>query len=144
MLAEKTYMKNESVYPGAYTPLAAIEQFMNMHEQESACEPPINMDEFTDHFKLEVSIPGVNRENILIHVHGNVLTVFVLSEENVEEDGKLQIHEFESTRLERHILLPDNADTEFMCAKYGPGILEFYIPKADHPVKNAFARIVAY
>ena len=56
----------------------------------------------------------------------------------------LQIHEFDTECLERHILLPKHADIEFVSAEYSKGILSLHIPKTEYPQKKLTSRIVVY
>ena len=141
------YAKEYSVYPGEYIPLPeveALEEELKIHGKDSAAKPLINMDEFKDCFKIEVVVPGVRREDIFIHVHDNVLSIVVLHKDCEELKKKLQRHEFESDFLLRNILLPDNADAEFISAGYRQGILSLHIPKTHKPSKNNTNQIVVY
>jgi HSP20 family protein len=141
-------MKEYPVYPGEYTPMpeveALLEELKTPHKDSSA-KPLVNMNECKDLFTIEVVVPGVRREEIYIHVHNNVLSIVVLHKDCVEsKKEKLQIHEFDTECLERHILLPDNADTEFVSAKYREGILSLHIPKTHEPSKTYTNQIVVY
>jgi HSP20 family protein len=141
-------MKEHSIYPGEYIPMPedeALLQELKLPANDSTAKPLLNMDEFKDCYKVEMRIPGVTRDEIIIHVHDNFLSVVVLHKEpgNISRK-KLQIHEFDSACLKRSILLPANADTAFINAEYEAGILRLYIPKTKHPAKNPHARIIVY
>jgi len=136
------------IYPGAYVPLLkeeeVQEELKRPHEGETIL-PPVNVTEMADSFKVEVAIPGVKREDFLIHSDGNVLSVCVLHKEpGLHEGERFQLHEFNYECFDRHIILPDNADSEFVSAEYKTGILCLYVPKAKQPAKNQHARIVVY
>jgi HSP20 family protein len=143
-----TYMKEYTVYPGEYNPSQGVKSLieeLQMPGKNFAVRPLVNMDEFKDCFTIEVVLPGVRREDIYINIHDAVLSIAVLNTNRKEfRSKKLQIHEFDTTSLERHILLPDNADTEFVSAEYKQGILSLYIPKTEEPSKTGNKQIIVY
>jgi len=140
--------KEYTVYPGEYIPLPekeALLEELKVPPEDSAVKPPVNMDEFKDCFKIEMMIPGVKREDIFIHAHDNILSIVVLHKEYEElKKKKLQIHEYDTECLERHILLPGNTDTEFISAEYREGILHLHIPKTKGPSKTNSNVVVVY
>ena len=141
-------MKENSVYPGEYTPMAEDETLLEklkIPAKDSVVKPLLNMDEFKDCYKVEMRMPGVKRDEIIIHVHDDILTIVVLHKVpgNLNRK-KLQIHEFDSEYLKRSIILPRSADTVFINAEYEAGILRIYIPKTKHPIRNSHTRIIVY
>jgi HSP20 family protein len=137
-----------SIYPGDYVPLLnaeEIEEELKLSHEGEALFPPVNITELADSFKVEVAIPGVRREDFLLHTDGNVLFVRVLHKEYVVEGSeRFQLHEFNYQCFDRHVVLPDNADAEFISAEYKAGILRLYIPKSDQPAISRHMRIVVY
>ena len=136
------------IYPGTYVPVLKEEEVQSgltrPHEGETVL-PPVNVTELSDSFKVEVAIPGVKREDFLIRSDGNVLSVCVLHKEyRLHEGERFQLHEFNYECFDRHIILPDNADLEFISAEYKSGILCLYVPKEKHPAANLHSRIVVY
>lgn len=148
MKATIPYNKDYSVYPGEYIPLPEVEALLEelkLPRKTSPAVPPLNMDEFEDYFKIEVVVPGVKREEIIIYSHENILSIAVLHKDAMQlKNGKLQIHEFDSSPVERHILLPDNADSEFISAEYRQGMLLVHIPKSIHPSMVDMKQIAVY
>ena len=144
-----TLYKNDcSIYPGDYVPLLKAEEIeeelKHSHEGEILF-PPVNITELADSFKVEVAIPGVRREDFLVHVNENILFVRVLHKEYVlEETERFQLHEFNYQCFDRQVVLPDNADAEFTSAEYKSGILRLYISKTEQPSKNRHTTIVVY
>ena len=141
-------MKEYSVYPGEYIPMPedeALLEELRIPGKDSVAKPLINMDEFKDCYKIEMRVPGVKRDEIIIHVHDDILYIVILHKEpgNINRK-KLQIHEFDSACLKRNIFLPGNADNVFINAEYEAGILRLYIPKTKHPAKNPHTRIIVY
>src|SRR5947208_1451693 len=132
--------KEYSIYPGEYIPMCGVNALLNelkLTGSNSTTQPLVNMDECKDCFRIHVVVPGARRENIITHVENNILSIVVLNRSTEEFNiEKPQIHEFNTECLQRHILLPDSADTEFVRAEYKQGILTIYIPKAHGPSKN--------
>lgn len=113
--------------------------------------PNMNLDEFNSLYRLKVMAPGVRREDIFIHVHHGRLKIQILSNDQFtnlsldeEINRKMRIHEFESMHQQREILLPDDAETEFMSAEYQDGILLIQIPKSQERRFAEDTRIVVY
>lgn len=136
------------IYPGVYVSLLKeedVQEELNRSYEGEAVLPPVNVTELADSFKVEVVVPGVKRGDFLIHADENVLSVCVLHKEcGLHEGESFQLHEFNYGCFDRHIILPDNADAEFISAEYRAGILRLYVPKAKLPAKNQHTRIVVY
>jgi HSP20 family protein len=136
------------IYPGEYIPLFNTEEVWKElgHPQEgNMLLPPVNVTEFPDSFKIEAAIPGMKREDFLIDADNNVLSISVLHKEG--RGGKkenFQLHEFNFNCFNRHVILPENADTEFVKAEYKNGMLTIYVPKIIKPSFNRHTRIVVY
>jgi len=127
------YPKEYPVYPGQYiSPLGVdlLHNEFNVTGKVSAPELFTNMDEYKDCFEVSLSIPGVKREDIFIHVWNNILSIAVLKRhcENFKKEA-LQIIEFDNDCPGRHIQLPDNAGAEISSTEYKQGILSICIPK---------------
>ena len=132
MINDVLYDTGCLIYLGAYVPLLkeeeVQEELKRSHEGETVY-PPVNVTELADSFKVEVAIPGVKRENFLVHADENILSVCVVHKECGLHVGEtFQLHEFNCDCFERDIILPDNTDSEFISAEY--------VPKAKHHVKN--------
>jgi HSP20 family protein len=107
---------------------------------------PVNINESGNFYKIELAIPGVERENLFLKVCGNVLSVSVIhNDEELQKQKKSQLHEFAFDGcFSRKIALPDNADPLFISAEYRSGILQLYVPKSTHPVKRIDTKIAVY
>ena len=141
-------MKESLVYPGEYTPLYSIEPLINelVHsEKDTSVQPLINMDEYAEHFKIEIAMPGVNRDQIIIYIHQNILSIVEMNSEcPIPEDKKTKIHEFDSKHFLRHISLPVNADTVFISAELRAGLLSVHIPKTNKNTSFNFQQVIVY
>lgn len=142
------HTKENCVYPGEYNPLPETALLLNELERYGRIAPaglPVNMDEFDDCFRIEMVIPGVQREEIFISVEENVLSVMILHKSGDDKKNKkLQIHEFDSGSFERHVYLPGNIDAEFIIANYQQGILKLFVPKTKDSCRNSSSHIAVY
>lgn len=139
---------DSSIYPGEYVPFlneTDVKEEINQKDKKDVIHPAVNITERTDYYKVEVSIPGVKREELLIYAKGNVLSICAVHTDKINSSLRIrQLHEFNYKWFDRHILLPDNADTTFISAEYKSGILKLRIPKAAQPLVNMHSRIIVY
>lgn len=137
-----------SVYPGEYVPLLREEEVreeLKRSHKEAFNHPPVNVTELAQSYKIEVAIPGVKREEFLIQIDENILSVNVLHKKSMlPEVENFQLHEFDYECFDRNIILPENVDAEFVSAEYRSGILRLHLTKTNHPAKNFHTQIVVY
>jgi HSP20 family protein len=94
--------------------------------------PPVNIHETKEGFHLEVSAPGLAKEDFTINVEGGVLTVgFEKKEEKKADDYKTVRREFSASGFKRSFTLNEQVDTDNIQAKYENGILKLYLPKKE-------------
>lgn len=142
------YKPDCAVYPGEFVPCEDEEsiRYSDVHNNKTlAQKPPVIITELPESFKVEFIIPGVTRDQLLIEVHSNVISVIILSKKN--EKVKQEKHKKKERPIEhvdRNFSIPKNADAEFICAEYKDGILSIYLPKSKNPPKNLHRRIIAY
>lgn len=142
-----THYKECLVYPGEYIPLPEVESLWKeilTTGKEPAAKPLVNVDEYSNSIKVEFMLGGIKREDIIIDIRENILSILVLHKCKKETKKALQPHEFETECMERHIMLPATADTEFLAAEYREGILSIYIPKTHKQVTASQNQIVVY
>lgn len=139
MGSSSIYIEESLTYPGQYVPMPDIEELLR---DNKGCmkQPAINMDEFDDFFRIEVSLPGIHRQDIVTFVEDLTLTIKVIHTDQGGTPSRPRIHEFDVNYFERQIELPENCDAEFVSAEYREGILNLIIPKviersAFHPGK---------
>lgn len=138
-----TYIEECSAYPGGYNPMPEIQELLN-DKRNCMKQPPLNIDEFDDFFRIEVSVPGTHKQDIVVFVEDHILTIKVIHKENNAGASKPWIHEFDMNYFEREVSLPEDADTEFATAEYREGILSLLIPKVTNHSKVHPGRIVVY
>jgi HSP20 family protein len=148
----RSYCLNQSckcsVYPGEYIPLLNTEELMaelKRPHEGIVVRPHINISEERELVKIEVDIPGLRREDFFINIENNILSIAVLHKKfNAKHKERFQLHEFNYECFNRHIILPENVDTEFVSAEYKTGILKMYLPKTDYPSKLTSAQVIVY
>lgn len=92
--------------------------------------PPVDIEEFVDHFKLYVDIPGVNTKAIDVTLDRGVLTVNGQREKRVcDEEPTYHRNERAYGRFYRRFVLPDTIDADSVKATGRDGVLEIEIQK---------------
>ena len=107
----------------------------------STTVPAINVKEFDKEFVIELAVPGMTKEDFQVHVNDKdqlVVSVEKKQESNDEEKAaKFLRREFNYTRFEQTLLLPDNIDRDAITAKAKHGVLKIKLPKlANIPEKE--------
>ena len=91
---------------------------------------PVNIHETKDAYHLELSSPGLKKEDIKINVEDDVLTIsYEQKEETRSEDYKTVRREFKHNSFKRSFTLNDKIDSGNIQGKYEDGILKVHIPK---------------
>lgn len=140
---------SSSVYPGEYIPPFnedKLKKALKHTSQRKRNSLPVNIIELGNSYKIELAIPGVNRENLFLKAYGNVLFISVIhNHHEVYNQNEFQLHEFHlDGHFTRKIVLPNNADTLLVRAEYKAGILHLYVPKSTCPVKRNDIKIAIY
>ena len=102
-----------------------------MERRNYDCAPSTNIMETDDHFKLQMAVPGVKKEDIKIDLEKNVLNISSekASEENKTEDEKYTRREFAYGTFCRSFTLPETINTDKIGAEVKEGILTVTLPK---------------
>ena len=103
--------------------------------------PAINVKEDDMAFTIELAAPGMTKDDFKVHVNDqNQLVVSVEHKhEKKEEDKSAKYHrrEFNYTRFEQALQLPENVDKTAITAKACSGVLHIQLPKlATEPEKK--------
>jgi HSP20 family protein len=141
-------MKSSYIYPGEYVPspdLKGLEQELKLSHLGFKAKPLINLVDTPREIKIEVALPGVKREDIFIYTRYNILSIMALRPNDKRPEPECgQIHEFDTNYFERHIVLPENADTDFISAEYKQGVLYVIILKNNGQVSLEGKHVVVY
>jgi HSP20 family protein len=99
--------------------------------------PAIDLTETEKEFILRVEVPGVPRENLDVHLEGDLLTLTGHREKKTtEKDENMLWEEREAGRFTRTIRLPKAVEANKIEAVYTDGILTVRLPKTELAVKN--------
>lgn len=101
--------------------------------------PAVNVKEKKDGFEIEMSAPGLKKEDFNVELTNNVLTISCAKKEEDEtkdEDGRYTRQEFSYQSFSRSFNLPETIDHEKIDAKYEDGILILSIPKKEEVIPN--------
>lgn len=138
---------NQMIYPGDFVPMHSEEEVMSAVKKsdKGVDDVQVNITELPDSYKVEVDIPGVKSDNILVIADQNKLSVSVLKKAiGPQQEESIKKKEFSYVCLEEQIEMPDDADMSFVVAEYRNGILEIYVQKSEYPILLVHNRIVVY
>lgn len=93
---------------------------------------PVNVHETKEAYHLEVSAPGLNKEDFKVNLDNGLLTIsYEKKEEARSEDYKTLRREFNYRSFKRSFTLNDDVKADAIEAKYENGILKLYLPKTE-------------
>ncbi len=104
----------------------------------------INVYEDESHLKMDVFLPGLNKQDINLEVKNNCIHIFVNHFEILTNNTKFIVHEFENSRLRRKIKLPHQSDLAFITASFEDGLLKIHVPKCKIPSYGKPHQIAIY
>jgi|SRR5690554_3402784 len=94
--------------------------------------PAVNVKESDEKFEVFLAAPGLKKEDFIISVNNNALTISSENKqekEEVGEDGKFTRREYSYSRFSRSFGLPENVNIDEISAEYEDGELKLEIPK---------------
>ena len=92
----------------------------------------MNVSETENDYTVELSVPGLTKENVKIELNDDILTVKgQKNEKESEQQDNYSYSEFSYSGFERSFTLPENVNTEEISAKHENGILKLTIPKLE-------------
>ena len=124
-------LEERNIYPGLYTPSLDVEglKYEGAKEVENLNEvPSVSETEFENHFLIELSLPGIPRENIMVYAQDEIISVFI-------KDAACHLPNLHSKSLDKrgyachNIKLPGHIETGFISASFRKGLLRIYVPK---------------
>lgn len=114
--------------------------FTNLFEGNSLSAA--NIVENNDEFRVELSLPGFNKDEFNIEVEKNVLIISAKQKSKKEDkEERLIREEFRSSSFSRSFVLPDSVDMEKISAQYNDGVLKLSIPKLNKAPEDKIKRI---
>jgi HSP20 family protein len=95
-------------------------------------QSPVNINETTDAYFLEMVAPGREKADFSINLDKNLLTISYLKKEEAKEEGKKTIRkEFKIDNFKRTFTLNEQVDATKIGASYVNGILHVVLPKKE-------------
>jgi HSP20 family protein len=111
----------------------------NFEPMKKAMEwmPALDLTETEKEFIIRAEIPGVPRENLDVHLEGDLLTLTGHREKKTtEKDENMLWEEREAGRFIRTLRLPKAVEANKVDANYTDGILTVRLPKLETSVKS--------
>lgn len=138
------------IYPGEFIPKDEIDGkdgIVSIKSEIKIKKPSINLIELPEFIKIEIALPGIQREEIMIEGEENSIIIKAHHQKNHTQE--LEVCKFKEFEYEeefvRKVNLSDNADITFMHAEHRHGMLSIYIPKnkqKNKPIKYKSSIVV--
>jgi HSP20 family protein len=104
--------------------------------------PYVDVVDYGSEYVVKAELPGLKKENVLIEVGTNEVSLTARSEIEKEERGATYLHrERAFSTFRRRIGLGEGVDTENVSASMTDGILEIKLPKLKPKPKEKLKRI---
>ncbi|MFN3405004.1 MAG: Hsp20/alpha crystallin family protein [Cytophagaceae bacterium] len=106
--------------------------------------PMVNIRESKDDFKIEMAVPGLDKENISIKIEKGRLVVAGSSEaKSDEKEHKYHRREYSYKSFQRSFQLPEIIDLDKIGAGMDKGILTITLPKKDEVKKQQEVKTIS-
>ncbi|MDG5767988.1 Hsp20/alpha crystallin family protein [Balneolales bacterium ANBcel1] len=99
--------------------------------------PSLDVTEDDSHYHVQVSLPGLKKEDIHVDLQDRRLTISgERKEEKEEKETKYHLTETRYGKFERSVMLPENIDQNKIDARFEDGILKLDIEKKEKQVSK--------
>ena len=107
-----------------------------------ALAPATDIYETDEEYVVELEVPGFEEKELSVEVVDHTLAISGRREKAKEEQTKqFALHERLEREFERRFILPTEADTEHLKARFAKGVLEVHAPKMTaEPKKVAITK----
>ncbi len=121
--------RNDVLFPSLLNEILKPDWFGGTETLRSSV-PAVNIKENEKDYELELVVPGRKKDDFVIEVDKNILTVSseIKSEESKTEDNYTR-REFSFSSFKRAFTLPDSIDVDGVNAAYDSGVLKLTLPK---------------
>ena len=93
---------------------------------------PVNIHETADAFHVEVSAPGLSKEDFKVNLDKGLLTIsYEKKNEAEQKDYKTHRREFTVSSFKRSFTVDDKINEDGVQAKYENGVLKLLLPKKE-------------
>ena len=129
--------ETNSTYPGKFVPEKDEKKIISQLKKSGykLIHPFVNVIESLSLYEVQLSAPGLNREELIVFGNNRFLSVDASSNSDLSNKYK---------NFHQSINMPGNADTELTVAEYKNSVLHLYVPKTTQAIKNVSTRIVVY
>ncbi len=113
--------------------------------QFHSTSPAINVSEDDKEYKVEVAAPGMTKDDFHISIDdGDLIIAMEKKDENNEEnkDKKYIRREFNYSKFEQRLVLPDNVEKQQIAAQMNHGVLCIDLPKMTPEEKAKECRYI--
>jgi HSP20 family protein len=101
--------------------------------------PAVNIREDEKRFVLDLAVPGIEKKDLKIEFHEDILTISSeIKNESEESSDGYKRKEFSYSSFSRSFQIPENINKDKIEANYKDGILSVALPKAEE--KNKISR----
>ena len=115
-------------------PFAAMDQFFTDNNFPDL--PPVNIAENEKGYSLDFKVPGFNKDDFQVSIHGDVLTVSAETKsQHTEKKDQYTRKEFSQRSFRRSFTLPELVHDDKVDARYENGILKVFLPKKELQAK---------
>lgn len=141
-MESKTLTKSNQDRPTIFDSRGWLDRFFNSPLDEyfnfgrAISIPSINVNETDDKYILSIATPGLDKKDIHVELHGNMLTIKAEKEEKEEKYGKFNRREYNYSSWSRSFTLPEDADSSAIKAEYKNGELKVDMPRSEKHLKS--------
>jgi HSP20 family protein len=130
-----------ALYPDPFDALLGLQQALDAFRTSRWLEPslsgggtypPVNVFRKGDDFIIIAELPGVQKTDLDIQVHGR--TLHIAGKKSIAYPDKASVHRRErlSGTFDRAVTLPIEINADGVQADYRDGILALLLPRAEH------------
>lgn len=124
------------VHRNAWLPTVFDDLFNNdFMPRANATAPAINVIENDDQYVVELAAPGLKKEDFTVNINedGNLVIKMEKKQEQTSDDKKAHYlrREFNYTKFEQTLLLPDDVEKAKIAARVEHGVLTVTLPKTE-------------
>ena len=114
------------------SPWRGLEELIGRRGRAGRLAPAMDVAEDDGQYTITVELPGAKRDDVVVELHDNVLTIRG-EKKSEREEKKEQVRWVERTygSFSRSFTLPPNADGTKVQAGFENGVLTLAIPKAE-------------
>ncbi|MCD4792600.1 MAG: Hsp20/alpha crystallin family protein [Bacteroidales bacterium] len=126
---------NSPYFPDWLEDFFSGEVFNPLIKSRVSSVPMVNVFENDNSFRIEVAVPGMNKEDIKINIDNDIIKISAELESELEnENEKCTKREYSYNSFSRSFTLPESADTEKIDAKSVDGVLKITIKKKQEDI----------